>query len=120
MTGEITMKRMLAGITVVLMLVAMVQAQAGLTGTWQGETGNGAKVVLELKAGNATMTGTLTLNQESAAITDGKVSKNTFTFTATVDGRTGAYAGELAGDQITVWPERQGRESAAVLKRVKQ
>lgn len=48
------------------------------------------------------------------------MSKNTFTFKATLNDQTEAFTGELDGDQITIWLDRQGRPNAAVLKRVKQ
>jgi hypothetical protein len=42
------------------------------------------------------------------------VSKNAFTFTATLNEQTETFTGELAGDEIKVWLDRQGREMAAV------
>ena len=48
------------------------------------------------------------------------MSKNTFTFKATLGGQAEALSGELGEDQVSVWLDRQGREGAIVLKRVKK
>lgn len=115
------MKNLLAGATIALVLAAAaIHAQAALTGKWEGETTNGTPIVLDLTAAETTLTGTLTRQGETIKITDGKVSKNTFTFKATLGDQTEGFSGEVAGDQLTVWLDRQGRERAAVLKRVKK
>ena len=113
------MKRILTGTTIALVLAAAVYAQGGLSGKWEGETPNGAQLVLDLTATETALNGTFTRNGQPARIADGKVSKNTFTFKATLGDQTEGFTGELAGDQITVWLDRQGRERAAVLKRIK-
>jgi len=100
-------------------LGTLVHAQAGLTGKWQGLTKNGFQVALDLTATGTELTGTLTREGQTTKITDGKVSKNTFTFKATLDDQTEGFTGELAAGELTVWLDRQGRERAAVLKRVK-
>ena len=112
------MNRITRGTMLAITIAAAVHAQAALTGTWQGETPNGSELVLDLTATETALTGTLTRNGQPAAITDGKVSKNTFTFKATLNDQTEAFTGELAGDQIRVWLDRQGPKRAAVLKRV--
>ncbi len=119
------MKRILTSITIAVVLAAAVHAQAKLTGKWAGETKSGSPIVLDLKATETALTGTLTVDGKPATIDDGKVSKNRFTFNATFDeggGRshTEGLTGELAGDQITMWLDQQGHSSDAVLKRVKQ
>jgi hypothetical protein len=81
--------------------------------------------VLDLKATETTLSGTLTVDGKPATMADGKVSKNTFTFQATFDeggGRshTEGLTGELVGDQITIWLDQQGHSSDAILKRVKE
>jgi len=95
------------------------QAQATLTGKWQGETGNGAALVLDLTVKDSVLTGTFTRNGVSTPISDGKVSGNTFTFKATVNDQAEGFSGELAGDQLKVWLDRQGASRAIVLERVK-
>jgi len=47
------------------------------------------------------------------------VSKDTFTFKAMLDDQTEGFTGEVAGDEITVWLDRQDPSRAAVVKRVK-
>ena len=113
------MKRILTATTIALVLAAVVHAQVGLTGKWEGETPNGAQLVLDLTATGTALTGTFTRNGQPTPITDGKVSQNTFTFKATLNDQAEGFTGEVAGDQITVWMDRQSRERAAVLKRVK-
>jgi len=90
-----------------------------MTGKWQGETKNGFQIELALTATETALSGTLTRNGQTATIADGKVWKNTFTFKAPLGDRTEGCAGEVAGDKITVWLDRQGPSRAAVLKRVK-
>jgi hypothetical protein len=114
------LKSILGAAVFALVLPTVAQAQAGLTGQWQGETRNGSRIVLDLTATKTDLTGTLTRNDESTPITDGKVSKNTFTFKATLAGQNETVSGELGEDQLSVWLERQGRESAIVLKRVQK
>jgi len=113
-------KSIIAVTAVALVLSAVVHSQAGLTGKWQGETRNGSRILLDLTAMKTVVTGTLTRNDEASTIADGKVSNNTFTFKATLGDQTEGFSGELDGDQITVWLDRQGPSNAVVLKRVKQ
>jgi hypothetical protein len=48
------------------------------------------------------------------------VSKNTFTFKATLNDQTEGFTGELVRDEIKMWLDRQGPARAAVLKRIKE
>ena len=57
----------------------VAHAQATLTGKWQGETNNGAAIVLDLTVKGTALTGTLTRNGVSTPLSEGNVSKNTFT-----------------------------------------
>lgn len=111
--------RMIIAMAFVLPLAAMLLAQQALTGKWQGQTPNGFSVELDLTATDKTVTGTMTREGQTETIAEGKVAKNTFSFKATVNKQTEGFAGELDGDVIKVWLERQGPERAAVLKRVK-
>jgi hypothetical protein len=97
----------------------VAQAQATLTGKWQGETNNGAAIVLDLTVKGPALTGTLTRNGVSTPLSEGKVSKNTFTFKAKPGEVEEAFSGEMDEDQIKVWLDRQGASTAIVLKRVK-
>jgi hypothetical protein len=112
------MKRVLTGVTIAFALAVLVLAQADMTGKWQGETKSGSRVVLDLKATETTLTGTLTTEGHTYPIADGKVNKNTFTFKATVNDQTEAFTGELGGDQITIRMDRRS-SNPAVLTRVK-
>ena len=114
------MKRVLTGAAIALVLAAVVHAQATLTGKWQGETQNGSQIVLDLTATETELSGTLTRNGQPTPITDGKVSKNNFTFKATLGDETEGFTGGLDGDQIRVWLDRQGPERAVVMNRVKK
>lgn len=113
------MRRIVSNAILVLMLAVVASAQSGLTGKWEGETKSGSQVTLDLVAKGETLTGTLTNGGQTIPIENGKISKNTFTFTATRGEQTDGFTGEVEGDQITVWIDRQGRDRAAVLKRVK-
>lgn len=74
---------------------------------------------MDLTATETTLNGTFTVKGRPLTITDGTISKNTFSFRATLNDQADAFTGELADDKITVWLDRQGRERAAILKRVK-
>ena len=108
-------KRLLAGAAIALALAALVRAESTLTGKWQGETKIGTRVLLDVKATDTALTGTLTVDGQPFTISSGKVVKNTFTFTANDTG----FSGELVDDQINIWMDSRGRDSTAVLTRVK-
>jgi hypothetical protein len=110
------MRRILTGAAIALLFVAVVHAQSKITGKWQGETKGGSQIVLDVKATATALTGTLTVDGEPNAISEGKVSKNRFTFKA----RSEDFTGELAQDQLSVWMDKRGPSSAAVLKRAKK
>ena len=95
------------------------EASISLTGRWQGQTPNGMSLILDLVQKDQTLTGTLNREGETIAISNGKVSNNTFTFTATLDTSTETIAGTVEKDEMKAWLTRQGPERAAVLKRVK-
>jgi len=111
----------IAGTLFALALSALVYAQSTLTGKWEGKTGGSAQaIVLDVTAKGATLTGTLTVNNETSKITDGNISKTSFTFKASLDGRTDdGFTGEIGTDQIRLWPDRMGAERAVTLKRAK-
>ena len=97
----------------------LAQAQHALNGAWHGETRNGSAIVLTLEVKANALTGTLTRNGEPTPLQDGKVSKQQFTFKATINDQTEGFSGEIAGDGIKVWIDRQGAESAITLRRAK-
>ena len=100
-------------------VAAVVAGQGSLTGKWEGKTPNNMTVVLELVAKNAVLTGTLTRNGQSSAIEEGKVSKSSFTFNVLLNGQQESLTGELEGDELRVWMDREGRARTVTLKRAK-
>jgi len=114
------MKGILACATLALVLAAAAQAQVPVVGKWQGTTKNGMHVVLDLKTSGQVLTGTLTRDGESSTITDGKVSRNTITFKAILGEQEEALTGQLDGEQLRVWLDRQGQDGAVDFKRLKE
>jgi hypothetical protein len=112
-------RRLALGTVLSLFVTVLALAQPGLTGSWEGETPNGARIVLTLKAEKGALTGTLKRNDDSTPISDGKVTKNTFTFKANMNETPETLSGEWTGDEMKVWLERQGAERAIVLRRAK-
>ena len=113
------MRGWLAGGLMLLTVTVLAQAQHALNGAWHGETRNGSAIVLTLEVKADALTGTLTRNGEPTPLSDGKVSKQQFSFKATINDQTEAFSGELAGEAIKVWIDRQGAESAIMLRRAK-
>lgn len=101
-----------------LMLPVSVRAQAAISGTWQGKTPNGFQLELDLTATDQELTGTFVRDGQSIPISDGKVSKNNFTFKVTMNDQSQTFSGAFEGDRIKVWMDRQGPSAAAALKRV--
>jgi hypothetical protein len=102
----------------VILAVAAVASPA-LSGKWRGPSPNGTEVLLDLSVSDALLQGSLTMGPDRVEIEDGRVTKNRFSFKATLHERSEAFSGELAGDEIKVWVDRQGPTAAVVLKRVK-
>jgi hypothetical protein len=113
------MQTWLIGAALASTLTTVAPAQHVLNGEWQGETRNGSAIVLTLDVKGDGLTGTVSRNGEATAIADGKVSDKTFTFKATLSDQTESVSGEIAGDAVKVWLERQGPESAITLRRAK-
>ncbi len=77
-------------------------------------------MVLNLRVADRALTGTVTRDGQSSTITDGNVSGNTFTFSATLGEQAETLSGELDGQQLKVWLDRLGREGAVVFSRAKE
>ena len=90
-----------------------------MTGKWQGDTDGGAALLLDVTVKGETLTGTLTRNGQGSPLAEGRIVKNTFSFKATLNGRTEGFSGEHKGDEVRIWLDRQGPEKAVVLTRVK-
>jgi hypothetical protein len=69
----------------------VVYAQAELTGKWQGETRNGSRVLLDLTFTKGEVTGTLTRNDETSPITEGKSSNKAFQLQGHPEWSTGGH-----------------------------
>jgi hypothetical protein len=111
----------LLNVTVALLFVsAAANAQTTIAGTWLGETKNGTPIEVTLAVKDDSVTGTFKRNDQSIPIAEGKVSKNRITFKATIGGQTESLTGDVKGDELTLWLDRQGESSAAILKRVKK
>ena len=108
--------------TGLLLALTATAPQASLTGTWEGKTPNGMTVILVLKATDTEVTGTVHRVDDDvkSEITEGKVTKNTFTFKAVLGEQTESISGEFSGDDMKAWLDRQGPERAAVFKRAKK
>jgi hypothetical protein len=110
-------RRILNVLLLVLLLCVMAQAQAGLSGKWTETTPSGLNAELELKATDTAITGTFTVRGRPMAITDGKVTNNAFTFKAALEGQPEGFSGEMNGDAIVLWRDRNGKGDALTLKR---
>ncbi|HET9372290.1 MAG TPA: hypothetical protein VFO19_18640 [Vicinamibacterales bacterium] len=100
-------------------LASPAASQAPVAGKWQGETRNGNQIVLELAVKESVLSGTFSRNGRPVPIADGKVSKTTISFKAKIGDQVESFSGEVAGEQLKIWLDRQGAESTVVLKRVK-
>ena len=89
-------------------LLAVAAFAADVTGKWAAEVpgrgGNTQKVTMDLKADGDKLTGTVSNPQGETAISDGKVSGDTVTFSVSreMQGNTikQNYTGKVSGDEI--------------------
>ena len=93
------------------------QAQSGFAGKWQGETVARQRVALVLAVAGSRLTGTFTLDKQTASIAGGRILDRTCSFRVSIDGRTPAVSGELLGDRLTLSVE--GVPNPVLLSRVK-
>ena len=105
----------------VLALPTLATAQT-VAGVWRGDT-NGTPIELDLKVNGETLTGTLTRGDESYALNEGTAVKNQIRFKITRRSPNGdvveSIIGELKGDQLVCYLERQGPESSVVFAKAK-
>jgi hypothetical protein len=106
-------------IIVVLCAVGAVAAQtaSAFAGKWQGETGNGRRVVLDLAVKGALATGTFTLDRQTVEITEARIDDKRLSFTVALEGRTPMIAGEIVGEQLKLVVD--GVSNPVLLSRVK-
>ena len=114
------MNRRIAVAVIIMSFASLVQAQDKLNGTWEGETRSGSSIALTFVVKGTALTGTLVRSGESATLSEGKVSKNSFSFKATLNGQPEGFSGELAGDALTIWMDRQGASKAIELRRAQR
>jgi hypothetical protein len=93
------------------------QAASSFAGKWQGETGTGRRVALDLTVKGSQATGTFTLVQQTVEIMDGKVDDKTLSFKVALEGRTPMIAGEMVGEQLKLVVD--GVSNPVLLSRVK-
>src|SRR5262245_22678152 len=98
-------------------MCVIAQAQGGLSGKWTETTPSGLNAELDLKATETVITGTFTVRDRPMTISDGKVTKNAFTFKAALEGQPEGFSGELNGDSIVLWRDKNGKGDALTLKR---
>ena len=111
------MKIVMRALAVVLTLTALLHAQE-VTGVWEGQTPGRQPIRLELAAKGTDLKGMMTVGEEKAPIANGKVSKNTFTFSVTMGGGAEAFTGELTAEQqLKIWMDDRGPAAAITLKR---
>ncbi len=102
-------------------LLTIAAFAADVTGKWAADVpsrgGNTQKITIDLKADGDKVTGTISNPQGEMAITDGKVSGDTVTFSVTreMQGNTVKinYTGKLAGDEIKFSQQRDGGQGQA-------
>jgi hypothetical protein len=113
------MSRLAIFVAVAITLSAALAAQESITGSWQGKTPAGMSILLALSARGEDLTGTMTVGKEKSTIENGKVSKKTFTFSATMGGGTEGFTGEISGAEVKMWMDDRGPSAAITLTRVK-
>ena len=103
-------------IAVTAMVFAL--AAADVSGKWKAQVPgrNGTRdTTFELKADGGKLTGSMSVEGQSAALADGKVSGDTVSFTVSLDrgGNTMkyTYTGKIAGDEIQF--KREGGQGQA-------
>ena len=114
------MTKVFATVGVALMIAVAAAAQSGLAGKWEGTTPNGATLALDLTVKDTALVGTLTRNDEKFAIADGKVKDNAFSFKATMNDKPEGFSGELKGNELRIWLDRQGPENAITMTRARK
>jgi hypothetical protein len=106
---------------VVLVLCAAcglaAQSKPAFAGKWQGETGTGRRVTLDLTVKGSQATGMFTLVQQTVEVMEGKVDDKTLSFKVALEGRTPMITGEMVGEQLKLVVD--GVSNPVLLSRVK-
>jgi|ERR1700759_1191970 len=104
-------------------MICLAVAIGDLTGKWVGTltTPDGNQVPLNyvLKADGATLTGTATTPQGDIAITDGKITGDTFSFNVSLNGADFKHSGKFyaAADSVGLDVDANGMKFHTTLKR---
>ena len=116
-------------LTVLSMFVAGLAFAADIDGKYEGEVagmgGESIKIGYTFKADGTTLTGTTKyMNGSDAAITDGKIDGNNFSFSVDIGMGPWKYKGALSGDQIEMKMDMgggggMGEMPPTILKRAK-
>lgn len=115
--------RTLAHALLLVLAIPTLAAAQSVAGLWRGDN-NGIPVELSLKVEGESLTGTLTRGAESYPINEGTAVKTQIRFKITRRTEAGAdfvetIIGELKGEQLVCYLERQGPESSIAFARVK-
>jgi hypothetical protein len=106
---------------VVLVLCAAcglaAQSKPAFAGKWQGETGTGRRVTLDLTVKGSQATGMFTLVQQTVEVMEGKVDDKTLSFKVALEGRMPMITGEMVGEQLKLVVD--GVSNPVLLSRVK-
>ena len=109
----------LTSIVVCFLLAAGIACAAGIDGKWTSERTMGQntiKIVFDLKADGAALTGSMSMERPQGAvkadIAEGKIDGNKFSFKVTTEGRNGkmtsTYEGTVDGDTLKGTSAREG------------
>ena len=93
------------------------QSKPAFAGKWQGETGAGRRVTLDLTVKGSQATGLFTLVQQTVEVMEGKVDDKTLSFKVALEGRTPMITGEMVGEQLKLVVD--GVSNPVLLSRVK-
>ena len=112
----------IARMLVLLLVVPTVALAQNVSGLWRGDN-NGTPVELVLKVDGESLTGTLTRGDEKYPLNEGTAIKSQIRFKITRRTDNGDFVetiiGELKGEQLVCYLERQGPESSVSFARAK-
>lgn len=115
-----TMRKLFAVVALIVASAPFLYSAEPLDGRWRGETQGKTTITLDLAAKDTELTGTITRKGTLIKIEAGKIVGNTITFRAIIQDRPETFTAEFAKEEIRLWMDRLGRESAMILKRAKE
>lgn len=114
------MKKLSLVVALIIASISLLHAAESVEGKWRGETQGKTTITMDLAAKETELTGIITRKDSQIKIEAGKIAGNTLTFRALIQDRTEAFTAEFTKDEIRLWMDRLGKESAMTLKRVKE